>query len=58
MLPAPPRPVDAFVEARTDDFLERIEDGLEMGEVEVEVEGELLVETRMVFPAPPRPVWM
>jgi hypothetical protein len=52
MLPAPPRPVDAFVDTRMDDVLEMVEEGLEV------VEEELLGETRMVFPAPPRPVWM
>ena len=55
MLPAPPRPVDALVELRMDDVLEGVLERVEsLDEPAVEVLGA----TRMVFPAPPRPVWM
>jgi hypothetical protein len=51
MLPAPPRPVEALV-------LERIGEVEVLEVVLVEAEDEDAGATRMVLPAPPRPVWM
>lgn len=50
MLPAPPRPVEVLVVEETEEVLERAEDDL------VDADEEAAGATRMVFPAPPRPV--